>query len=68
MNIKVLLVAIAVCLLLVSGTEGFRRKHESSYEKRIVQEVGEGVAEELEDLMDSLTKGFKDFFGGLRRR
>ncbi len=68
MNIKVLLVAITVCLLLVSGTEGFRRKHESSYEKRIVQEVGEEVVDELEELMNGLAQGFKDLFSGLRRR
>ncbi len=68
MNIKVLLVAITVCLLLASGTDGFRRKHERNYEKRIVQEVGEEVANEVEDLMEGLVNGLKNLFGGLRRR
>ncbi len=68
MNIKVLLVAIAVCLLLVSGIEGYRKKHESSYEKRIVREVGEEVASELEDFLEDFGSGLKNMFSSLRRR
>ncbi len=68
MNSKVLLMAIAVCLLLLSGTDGFRRKHEGSYEKRIVREVGAEVADELEGFMDDIATGFKELFSSFRRR
>ncbi len=68
MNIKVLLVAIAVCLLLISGIEGYKKRHANLLEKRIVQEVGDELEDGLEELASEVEAGFRKLFNFFRRR
>ncbi len=69
MNVKVLLVAVAVCLLLVSRTDGYRRRH-AGYERKVFRELGDAAEDGFNEVADSLKEDFKDFedwFSKLRR-
>ncbi len=70
MNFKLLFVAVAICLMLASGTEGYRRKH-AGLEKRVFRELGQAAEDGLEELADSLEedlKAFADWLDSFRRR
>ncbi len=70
MNFKLLFVAVAVCLMLASGTEGFRRRH-AGLQKRVFKEMGDAAEEGLEQLASSLEDDLEelfDWFASLRRR
>ncbi len=69
MNAKVLLVAVAVYLLLASGTDGFRRRH-AGYERKVFRELGDAAGDGFNEIADSLEEDFKEFgnwFSNLRR-
>ncbi len=70
MNFKLLFVAVAICLMLASGTEGYRRKH-AGYERKVFREMGAAAEEGLEELAESLEKdleAFGNWLASLRRR
>ncbi len=70
MNFKLLFVAVAVCLMLASGTEGYRRRH-AGLEKRVFREIGDAAEQGFEDLAESLEadlEAFVNWFDSLRRR
>ncbi len=70
MKIEVLLVAVAVCLLLVSGTDGYRRTH-AGYERKVFRELGDAAEDGFNDIADSLEEDFREFedwFSNLRRQ
>ncbi len=70
MNFKLLFVAVAICLMLASGTEGYRRRH-AGLEKRVFRELGQAAEDGLEELADSLEedlKAFADWLDSFRRR
>ncbi len=70
MNFKLLLVAVAVCLMLASGTEGYRRRH-AGLQRRVFSEMGDAAEEGFDQLAESLEEDLKELFnwlGGLRRR
>ncbi len=70
MNFKLLLVAVAVCLMLASETEGFRRRH-AGLQKRVFREMGQAAEDGLDDLAESLEADFEalvSWFDSLRRR
>ncbi len=69
MNVKMLLVAVAVCLLLASGTDGYRRRH-SGYERKVFRELGDAAEDGFNEIADSLKEDFREFedwFSNLRR-
>ncbi len=69
MNAKVVLVAIAVCLLLASGTDGYRRRH-AAYERKVFHDLGDAAEDGVNELADSLEEDFNEFkewFSKLRR-
>ncbi len=69
MNAKMLLASVAVCLLLVSGTDGYRRRH-VAYERKVFRELGDAAADGVNELADSLEEDFdefKEWFSKLRR-
>ncbi len=70
MNFKLLLVAVAVCLMLASGTEGYRRRH-AGYERKVFRELGEATEEGLDELAASLEEdlnAFAAWLNSFRRR
>ncbi len=67
MNIKFLLVAVAVCLLLTSGAEGYRKRHERSFDKKVIKQAGEEAMSQLEEFAEELENALRDLFS-LRRR
>ncbi len=70
MNFKLLFVAVAICLMLASGTEGYRRRH-AGLEKRVFRELGQAAEEGLDELAQSLEddlKAFADWLDSFRRR
>ncbi len=69
MDVKMLLVAVAVCLLLVSRTDGYRRRH-AGYERKVFRELGDAAEDGVNELADSLEEDFdefKEWFSKLRR-
>ncbi len=69
MNVKMLLVAVAVCLLLASGTDGYRRRH-AGYERKVFRELGDATGDGFNEVVDSLEEDFNEFkewFSKLRR-
>ncbi len=69
MNVKMLLVAVAVCLLLVSGTDGYRRRH-AGYERKVFRELGDAAGDGFNEVADNLEEDFdefKEWFSKLRR-
>ncbi len=70
MNFKLFLVAVAVCLMLASETEGFRRRH-AGLQRKVFSEMGDAAEEGFDELATSLEEDLKDLFnwlGSLRRR
>ncbi len=69
MKIEILLVAVAVCLLLVSGTDGYRRRH-AGYERKVFRELGDAAEDGVNEIADNLEEDFNEFkewFSKLRR-
>ncbi len=69
MKIKVLLLAVAVCLLLASGTDGYRRRH-AGYERKVFRELGDAAEDGFNEIADNLEEDFNEFkewFSKLRR-
>ncbi len=60
MNGKLIIVTIAICVLLVSGIEGYRRRSED-HEKKLFDGLGGAVKYELEDFVASLEEDFNNF-------
>ncbi len=69
MKIEVLLVAVAVCLLLVSGTDGYGRRH-AGYARKVFPERRGAAEDGFNELAGSLEEDFREFgdwFSSLRR-
>ncbi len=69
MNAKMLLVSVAVCLLLASGTDGYRRRH-AGYERKVFRELGDAAEDGVNEIADNLEEDFNEFkewFSKLRR-
>ncbi len=64
MNGKLIFVTIAICVLLVSGIEGYRRRSDH-YERKFFEGFGGAAKYELADLTGVIEEDFKKFMDWL---
>ncbi len=67
MNGKLIFVTIAICVLLVSGIDGYRRRSEH-YERKFFDGLGGAAKAEFEDFSAEFEKDFRrliDWLGSL---
>ncbi len=65
MNGKLIFVTIAICVLLVSGIDGYRRRSEE-YERKFLDGLGGAARYELADLGAEIEEDLKNLFDWLR--
>ncbi len=65
MNGKLIFVTIAICVLLVSGIDGYRKRSEH-YERKFFDGLSGAAKYEFEDLSAELEKDFERFIDWLK--
>ncbi len=65
MNGKLIIVTIAICVLLVSGIDGYRRRSDH-YERKFFDGLGGAAKAEFADLSAEIEEDLNKFFDWLK--